>query len=288
MRLIPPLFMAIVTAGFWSAVAGVPGHAQEPSEWSVAGKVLSADTGEPVKNAQVYFESERDGTLIGVLSDADGGFALSVSAADSVLLHIEKIGYCRWKRVITPDMQTEGLVVELLPYVVPLDEITPGYPGAERSQGGSTPISRGSVACHWQEEATRSGRTFRLDEPVPWDISLREVAETVLQHPDVVDLGNQFRGDEPLVVAVDDPSLDGTVNLDNSLPHRFATRETAWAVLDQNETQVIAILALQEVRGDALQLRVIFGAHWRASGDRLPSIDVTVAQEPGGWRLVRP
>ena len=55
----------------------------------VRGKVLDAETGEPIPFASVYFE----GTTIGISSDLDGSYSLETRSPDASILTASLIGY---------------------------------------------------------------------------------------------------------------------------------------------------------------------------------------------------
>lgn len=55
----------------------------------VVGHVLSADTGEPLATAQVFFEDSNVGTL----TKETGGFALTPPTEGTLLLRVRRLGY---------------------------------------------------------------------------------------------------------------------------------------------------------------------------------------------------
>lgn len=93
---------AIVCMGPFSPVHGQPVDAgseqrirvqytdlADSIEAQVVGHVLSANTGEPLDGAQVFFED----TNVGMLTTETGGFALRPPTEGTLLLRVRLIGY---------------------------------------------------------------------------------------------------------------------------------------------------------------------------------------------------
>ncbi len=112
------LFLALVL------LLPAPGLAQEQS---VAGRVVSTETREPLSDAQIQIV----GTSRGTLSQTNGRFLLLNVPGDQVSLRVTRLGYRTLERTVR--VGDPDIVLALEPAALPLDElVVTGTPGAQR------------------------------------------------------------------------------------------------------------------------------------------------------------
>jgi len=255
-----------------------PCFGQDPSSWTIEGRVVDWESGQPIQAAQVFVESEQ----VGRLTNREGEFSLTLSAAGPVLLQASRIGYCSWERLAEPSDATDNLQIPLPPMPLVLDG-PPTFSVPEWPYALISPMSPASVVCALELDLAFSDRAVRLTEPVAWPFPLLGPAEAALRHPDVVALGQAVRGARPLTVAINDSSLEGVVVPDAPLPHRFTSGPSGLSQLGRNEIAVLALLSLTGVAPDTLRLFVHFESRVEPFADQLQEVSVAVVRSDGRW-----
>jgi hypothetical protein len=265
------------------ACAPHPGSSQAAPDWSFSGTIIDGETGRPVSGAQVYI-----GSLdVGVLSRMDGSFTLPISGADSVIVRIERIGYCAWQRFVRQPAPDSIPPIQLYPQSLDLDGF-PTFSVSAWPRSVVRPASSWSIGCLLEQQVHRTGLELSVGDPIPWEVPLHSIAEAALRHPDVIAIGNRVRGDQPLLVALDDSSLEGGVVADAPLPHGFARAESALLSLARGNVPAIALLALRGFSPDLLDIWVHFENDYATWADRLPIVRLRVVRVQGEWLAEQP
>src|SRR5437899_2121412 len=101
--------MRRAAAAFVLLVATLPLGGRAQSASIVEGRVVAADTGDPLRNARVVVTSGREAAP--VLTDGDGRFSLSLPTDGPFTLSIAKAGYS--KTTITIRTPADPLIVAL-------------------------------------------------------------------------------------------------------------------------------------------------------------------------------
>jgi hypothetical protein len=242
---------------------------------TLAGRVVEYGTGTPLGAVHI----DVLGTRLGAFTDGEGRFQVEVPDTTAITVRASTVGKCTWERTFRLDEDVRPIEVSL--YAKPFVSDGPPSVGIpEFAYGVELPVSVEQLRCAYEQSEVDAGRsTLDLSQRSEVFTDLRGVLLAALRTEDIQALANSERGDEPVVVPVDDPSIAEHPWVDAPFPVQFKRPKEALRSLYVGDATILLNITLRDIATNRVSLLVRFrsaevlkGDAWRPEASRIVDV----------------